>query len=173
MTNARGRDGAVARAVAPVLDCRADALRVVPVSGGSIHQAFRVDGRAGRVFVKWNDARAAACFEAEAQGLDALREAPGLRVPRVLARGRTDTRHGWSSSGSICGHCRIAVSADWGARLPACIAFTALDSDGRRTTGWARPGNGTGGTRHGLSSGATVAFCLRCTLRSSAARVVR
>lgn len=67
---------------------------MVPVSGGCIHQAFRVDARAGSVFVKWNDARAAASFEAEAQGLDALREAPGLRVPRVLARG-ADGNDAW------------------------------------------------------------------------------
>jgi fructosamine-3-kinase len=58
-----------------------------PVSGGDINDAFRAmlsDGRV--VFLKQHAKPPAGMFEAEAQGLDWLREGP-LRVPRVLAVG--------------------------------------------------------------------------------------
>jgi fructosamine-3-kinase len=66
------------------LDARVEA--VTPVSGGDIHQAYRVvlgDGRC--VFVKANTRLGPSVFRAEARGLDWLRAADALRIPRVLA----------------------------------------------------------------------------------------
>ncbi len=56
------------------------------VSGGSINQAFRVEGAAGTFFVKHDPQAPAGIFAAEARGLAALAGAgSGLVVPRVLA----------------------------------------------------------------------------------------
>lgn len=58
----------------------------VPVGGGSISAAHRVETPGGGVFVKHHPAAPAGFFPAEARGLAALGEAAGeaLRVPRVL-----------------------------------------------------------------------------------------
>lgn len=58
------------------------------VSGGDIHQAARADLPSGPVFIKHNPRPTPGMFAAEAEGLQALREAaPGLRVPEVLGHG--------------------------------------------------------------------------------------
>src|SRR5688500_7395494 len=60
-----------------------------PVAGGDINQAFALalsDGR--RVFLKTNDTCDPGMFAAEAHGLEWLRAAAVLRVPRVLAVSR-------------------------------------------------------------------------------------
>ena len=58
-----------------------------PVAGGDINDAYRVRLADERVvFVKTHARPPAGMFEAEAHGLDWLREGP-LRVPRVLAAG--------------------------------------------------------------------------------------
>jgi fructosamine-3-kinase len=55
----------------------------VPVAGGSINRAFRVDLADGRrLFVKAHAAAPGAMFEREAEGLGALAAAGALRVPR-------------------------------------------------------------------------------------------
>jgi fructosamine-3-kinase len=62
-----------------------------PLSGGDINDAFRVeldDGRA--VFVKTNARAPRTMFAAEARGLEWLREANAIRVPRVLGVGPSD-----------------------------------------------------------------------------------
>lgn len=68
------------------------------VSGGCIHTAWRLDGEAaeGRrsYFAKSNAASFAPMFEAEADGLAAIRGAGALRVPRVVTRGE-DGEHAW------------------------------------------------------------------------------
>ncbi|APZ44242.1 fructosamine kinase family protein [Acidihalobacter ferrooxydans] len=66
--------------------------RTQTLGGGSINHAFRLDTSAGHVFVKTNHADRADMFAAEAAGLDELAAATALRVPRVLARGSTDTQ---------------------------------------------------------------------------------
>jgi protein-ribulosamine 3-kinase len=63
------------------------ALRPQPTSrvhGGSINECYRWDGDRGPIFVKLAPARSKAMFEAEAAGLEALRLADAVRVPRVL-----------------------------------------------------------------------------------------
>lgn len=67
-----------------------------PVGGGCIHSALRIDGRAGDAartyFAKVNEASAAPLFEAEADGLAALRESGALTVPRTVAQGHDEER---------------------------------------------------------------------------------
>lgn len=68
------------------------------VAGGCIHEALRIEGRTAAgtraYFVKVNDAASAAMFECEAEGLEALRAAGAVRVPRVIARGG-DAERSW------------------------------------------------------------------------------
>jgi protein-ribulosamine 3-kinase len=59
-----------------------------PVGGGSINDAYRIEGRDGaRYFVKLNDARHLPMFAAEAEGLEALAATNTIRVPRAFAHG--------------------------------------------------------------------------------------
>jgi protein-ribulosamine 3-kinase len=61
-----------------------------PVSGGCIHDAWRLDGEDGPVFLKTAAAGAAWLLETEADGLQALREAGFLRVPAVIGQETSD-----------------------------------------------------------------------------------
>jgi fructosamine-3-kinase len=63
----------------------------VPASGGCIHSSWTLDSGRARYFVKVNDERFAASFEAEADGLAAL-GAAGIRVPRPVAHGAGEGR---------------------------------------------------------------------------------
>ena len=59
-----------------------------PVSGGSINEAYRLEGIDGaRYFLKLNDAQHLAMFVAEAEGLDAIAATNTIRVPRAIAHG--------------------------------------------------------------------------------------
>jgi protein-ribulosamine 3-kinase len=82
---------AVAQSIAGATGERFQALSTEEVGGGCIHHAFRLEGRAGaesrRYFVKANEASAAPMFEAEADGLQALRATGTVRVPGVVTRG--------------------------------------------------------------------------------------
>src|SRR3712207_6703511 len=62
-------------------------LRIGPVAGGCISEAYRVETGDGPVFLKHHPQAPAGMFAAEADGLRALREAAGgaLRIPAVLA----------------------------------------------------------------------------------------
>jgi protein-ribulosamine 3-kinase len=61
--------------------------RASPVSGGSIDRVYRVEATPAPVFVKTATRAALPMLEVEALGLDALRDAGGVRVPEVLATG--------------------------------------------------------------------------------------
>jgi fructosamine-3-kinase len=63
------------------------ALSVQAVGGGCIHRALALSDGSRRYFAKCNDARAAAMFEAEADGLRALAACGAIRVPDVVATG--------------------------------------------------------------------------------------
>jgi protein-ribulosamine 3-kinase len=63
---------------------------VQPSTGGCIHASYIVEGTADRYFVKTNRRALADAFSAEADGLDALRNA-GANVPAVVTR--SDTPH--------------------------------------------------------------------------------
>jgi protein-ribulosamine 3-kinase len=59
-----------------------------PVGGGSINEAFRLEGADGsRYFLKLNDAQHLPIFVAEAAGLDAIAATNTLRVPRPISHG--------------------------------------------------------------------------------------
>src|SRR5690242_9289023 len=65
-----------------------DIEREVPVGGGSINDAYRLDTNEGRFFVKVNASdRFPSMFEAEADGLERLCGAGPIRVPEVIAFG--------------------------------------------------------------------------------------
>jgi len=57
------------------------------VGGGSINRAYRVTSNQGPFFVKLNAAEGLVMFEAEAEGLEALRQAGSLRIPQPLSHG--------------------------------------------------------------------------------------
>lgn len=60
-------------------------LRAFPLSGGMVNEAARVETASGSIFVKWKADAPPGLFAAEADGLERLRAAGALRVPRVLA----------------------------------------------------------------------------------------
>ena len=60
------------------------------VGGGSISQAYRVPSSRGPLFVKLNHAADAAMFEAEADGLRALRDGGAVDVPAVYCVGSVE-----------------------------------------------------------------------------------
>jgi fructosamine-3-kinase len=68
---------------------------LTPVGGGCIHHGVRLSFDSGvTAFAKWNRSVPRGMFEAEAAGLEALREATAvagaqIRVPDVIAHGRT------------------------------------------------------------------------------------
>lgn len=57
------------------------------VAGGSINDCWRLSGEAGSYFLKLNGVTNLAMFEAEADGLEALRSAQAVRVPEVIGLG--------------------------------------------------------------------------------------
>lgn len=62
--------------------------RASPVGGGSINEAFRLEGAEGaRYFLKLNEARHYPMFVTEAAGLDAIAATGTLRVPQPIAYG--------------------------------------------------------------------------------------
>jgi fructosamine-3-kinase len=69
-----------------ILNCPGNFVRAVPVSGGCIHEAYKIEGTATNVFVKTNTSKAASdMFEKESIGLSLLRaHADGLLIPEVL-----------------------------------------------------------------------------------------
>ena len=62
--------------------------------GGSINECYRWEGDAGPLFVKIAPVRSSAMLAAEADGLEELRRADSVRVPRVLGIG-TDAGNAW------------------------------------------------------------------------------
>ncbi|MGB5811450.1 MAG: fructosamine kinase family protein [Polyangiales bacterium] len=74
------------RAIA--LELGSTVARVRPVSGGDINDAYEVELAEGQiVFVKTHDTAPSSMFAAEAHGLDWLRMASKIRLPRVLGVG--------------------------------------------------------------------------------------
>ena len=110
-------------------------LRITPVSGGCISDAFRVETADGPVFLKHHPQAPAGMFAAEADGLRALYAAAGgaLRIPVVLAMDDAGDGARW-------------IALEWlepgprgpsfGERLGRGLA--ALHRDGSGGWGWAR-----------------------------------
>lgn len=65
-----------------------EARGATSVSGGSINEAFRLEGTEGEsYFLKLNDARHHPMFVAEAAGLDTIAATNTLRIPQPIAHG--------------------------------------------------------------------------------------
>jgi len=64
-------------------------LGVQPVSGGDINAAYRLQAEERSFFVKLNSPDRLAMFEAEAAGLEALAQTRSIRVPKLIACGKT------------------------------------------------------------------------------------
>ncbi|HSG67889.1 MAG TPA: fructosamine kinase family protein [Bacteroidales bacterium] len=63
-------------------------IRAIPLSGGSINEAYRLNTAAGDYFIKYNHADAYPdMFGQEARGLKLLKEAGAIRVPSVIESG--------------------------------------------------------------------------------------
>jgi protein-ribulosamine 3-kinase len=63
-------------------------LATTPVGGGSINEAYHLDGTDGaRYFLKLNDARHYPMFVAEAAGLEVIAATNTIRVPRAITHG--------------------------------------------------------------------------------------
>ncbi|GAB4025936.1 fructosamine kinase family protein [Spirosoma koreense] len=68
-----------------------DVIETQFVSGGDINTAARVFSSEGVFFVKWNQFEQhehSAMFEAEARGLDLLRQTDALQIPQVIGYGQ-------------------------------------------------------------------------------------
>lgn len=66
--------------------------KIIPLSGGSINNAFRLETDTGNYFMKYNRASAyPGMFEQEARGLELLRGADEIRVPEVILPGDEGT----------------------------------------------------------------------------------
>lgn len=84
--------GAIAAAIAGHTQRSFAPLAIAPVSGGSIHQAWRIDGGDARYFVKTGELAVAPMFAAEARGLEAIAAIGVLPTPTFVTLGETETR---------------------------------------------------------------------------------
>ncbi len=67
-------------------------FRAVPIHGGDINQAFRLECDQRRFFVKLNRSELLPMFVAEKAGLEAIRNSATIRVPEVFLTGQEDDR---------------------------------------------------------------------------------
>jgi len=105
------------------------------VHGGSINESYRWESDAGPLFVKVAPARNIEVFVAEAAGLDELRCAKAVRVPRVLGVGTSGGTAGkaWLALEWIeCGSTSPATDATLGEQLARQHRAT------QATFGWTR-----------------------------------
>ena len=80
-------------AIHDATQCAFAVRSTTPVGGGSINASYRLEGTDGsRYFLKLNDARHHAMFQAEAEGLGAIAATGAIRVPRPLAHGIAGTQ---------------------------------------------------------------------------------
>lgn len=64
-------------------------LKAMPLSGGDINAAYRLQAENRNFFVKLNSPDRLAMFEAEAAGLQALMQTQSIRVPKLIVCGKT------------------------------------------------------------------------------------
>ena len=74
--------------LANALNQKIKVLGVEMQSGGCINTSVRAETNASSFFVKWNEAQFLDMFEKEALGLNELRKAESLVIPKVLATGQ-------------------------------------------------------------------------------------
>ena len=88
----------LAQAISDATEVLFEASDIEPVGGGCIHTAVKLTGamasESHSYFAKVNEADRAPMFAAEAEGLEALRKAGAIAVPRAVAHG-ADGEHAW------------------------------------------------------------------------------
>ena len=109
------------------------APRLSRAGGGSISQAFIVETRHGRWFVKLNDSARLDMFVAEAEGLNALASCTELRVPRVIGTGCCGQQ-----AFLVLEHVSMQPLIDGNASIAAGRALAALHRIENREFGWDR-----------------------------------
>ncbi len=131
----------------PVLEGVEDALRrmgveggvdgVTGVTGGCINHGARLDAPdGGSFFLKWNAHAPPGLFEAEANGLQALRDAGTLRVPEPLAWGGGAGSPSWL----LMEHVPAGPPApDHDERLGRGLARLHRSADPSSAFGWSHP----------------------------------
>lgn len=67
---------------------------ITPIGGGCINRTFRIQEQNQQFFIKLNTAECLAMFEAEAAGLEEIRQSATLRAPQPLGSGSADN-HAW------------------------------------------------------------------------------
>lgn len=120
-------------------------LNSIPVGGGSINEAYRLEGTDGtRYFLKLNDARHLPMFVAEAKGLEAIAATNTIRVPRPITHGCSGTQ-----SYLVLEYLELSSRGDaklLGEQLAALHRFTSDSADvnplaaGEVNSGHSRPG---------------------------------
>lgn len=79
---------AIAEAIGNATQSRFSPARAVPLGGGDINSAYRLEGTDGRrYFIKLNSAARLAMFAAEQAGLAAIAATRTVRVPQPIAHG--------------------------------------------------------------------------------------
>ncbi|SEL21514.1 fructosamine kinase family protein [Nitrosovibrio tenuis] len=66
--------------------------KISSIGGGCINQAQRIEGNGRRFFVKLNDAESLTMFEAEAAGLQEIRDSHTVHVPEPVCWGKASSR---------------------------------------------------------------------------------
>jgi len=111
--------------------------KVTPVAGGCINHGVRLDtDHAGAFFLKWNASAPPRLFDAEAEGLNALREAGALRVPEPLARGGGSGSPSWLLMEWLEPG---APGPDYAVTLGRGLARTHASASDAAGFGWRRP----------------------------------
>jgi fructosamine-3-kinase len=83
-----GQWEAISAAIGKATDSPFDLARAVPLGGGDINSAYRLEGKDGtRYFAKLNDADMLAMFAAESAGLMELAATRTVRVPQPVTHG--------------------------------------------------------------------------------------
>ena len=127
--------GAVCREFERLTGLRADAGRARSVGGGGINQAYRLDCGDRPLFVKINDAESLAAFEAEVAGLEALRAAGGVAVPRVVACGLAGGEAGVSEGEAVGSAVEVTGSRVEVAESVGVVADSVREAIGSAGTG--------------------------------------
>ena len=68
-----------------------DVEKISSISGGCINQAYCIEDSKHSFFVKLNTTKSLHMFEAEATGLQEIKNSHSLRVPTPICSGRNDT----------------------------------------------------------------------------------
>ena len=121
LANFDGLAASIGATLATALDSRPAGR----VHGGSINECYRWESRSGPVFVKIAPSGKLSMLSAEAAGLEELRRAQAVRVPRVLGVGTHETNTWLALEWIPCGARSATAEAALGERLALQHRHTA------------------------------------------------